>query len=140
MCYIALPSLRKFAFKLVLWLAVSDLMFSFANLLGDPTDGSARCYLQVPCRDHSTATVAGARHTTALPQLALTQRESVTMRVLMTCQAYLVSFFTLAAVLWTTVIAHTLHTSLHRPRATLGVHKRMRKYHMCVGVRVEPRV
>lgn len=45
-------------------------------------------------------------------------------------QAYIVSYFELAAVLWTTVIAHTLHQSLHNPQASLGVHKRMKKYHM----------
>ena len=46
-------------------------------------------------------------------------------------QAYIISYFELAAVLWTTVIAHTLHQSLHNPQASLGVHKRMKKYHMC---------
>lgn len=42
-----LPKLRKFAFKLVLWLAVSDMMFAVANLMGDPKHGSALCYVQV---------------------------------------------------------------------------------------------
>ena len=88
-CYLLLPKLRKFSFKLVFWLAVSDLGFSFACMLGDPDDGSVRCYTQ----------------------------------------AYLVSFFTLASVLWTTVIAHTLHISLHHPDKALGMHRRMRLYH-----------
>lgn len=89
-CYIIFKRLRNFAFSLVLWLAVCDLMFSIANVMGSPPDGSGLCFIQ----------------------------------------AYLVSFFALAAVLWTTVIAYTLHISLHSPDKGLGVHKKKRTFHM----------
>lgn len=51
-------------------------------------------------------------------------------------QAYAVSFFVLAAVLWTTVVASVLDTSIHRP-GTVNFARRMPRYHMAVwGVSV----
>ncbi|KAJ7535202.1 hypothetical protein O6H91_12G022400 [Diphasiastrum complanatum] len=44
-CYLLFKDLRKFSFKLVFYLAFSDLTWSFFNLLGDPGRGFL-CYLQ----------------------------------------------------------------------------------------------
>uniref|UniRef100_A0A7S2TMP9 G-protein coupled receptors family 2 profile 2 domain-containing protein n=1 Tax=Lotharella oceanica TaxID=641309 RepID=A0A7S2TMP9_9EUKA len=44
--YIRHPQLRSFVFQLVVWISASDIMYSIANAIGNPSDGSAACYTQ----------------------------------------------------------------------------------------------
>uniref|UniRef100_A0A803LXS9 G-protein coupled receptors family 2 profile 2 domain-containing protein n=1 Tax=Chenopodium quinoa TaxID=63459 RepID=A0A803LXS9_CHEQI len=45
LCYILFKDLRKFSFKLVFYLALSDMLCSFFNIIGDPSTGFF-CYAQ----------------------------------------------------------------------------------------------
>ena len=45
-CFAALPSLRRFSFRLVAYLSMCDCLSSAMLLLGDPRDGSFACSLQ----------------------------------------------------------------------------------------------
>ncbi|XP_010693024.2 G-protein coupled receptor 1 isoform X1 [Beta vulgaris subsp. vulgaris] len=45
LCYLLFKDLRKFSFKLVFYLALSDLLCSFFNIIGDPSTGFF-CYAQ----------------------------------------------------------------------------------------------
>ncbi|KAK2965576.1 hypothetical protein RJ640_018742 [Escallonia rubra] len=45
LCYLLFKDLRKFSFKLVFFLALSDMLCSFFNLVGDPSNGFF-CYAQ----------------------------------------------------------------------------------------------
>lgn len=45
-CFIAFPSLRKFAFRLVFFLSLSDVFSSISSFFGDPPTCSALCYIQ----------------------------------------------------------------------------------------------
>uniref|UniRef100_A0A0D6R682 G-protein coupled receptors family 2 profile 2 domain-containing protein n=1 Tax=Araucaria cunninghamii TaxID=56994 RepID=A0A0D6R682_ARACU len=45
LCYLQFKELRKFSFKLVFYLALSDMFCSFFNILGDPAKGFF-CYAQ----------------------------------------------------------------------------------------------
>ncbi|KAK8930756.1 G-protein coupled receptor 1 [Platanthera zijinensis] len=49
LCYIFFKELRKFSFKLVFFLALSDMFCSFFSIVGDPSNGLF-CYAQ----DYST--------------------------------------------------------------------------------------
>ncbi|XP_047313567.1 G-protein coupled receptor 1-like [Impatiens glandulifera] len=45
LCYYLFKDLRKFSFKLVFFLALSDMLFSFFSIIGDPSKGLF-CYAQ----------------------------------------------------------------------------------------------
>ncbi|XP_054799215.1 G-protein coupled receptor 1 [Prosopis cineraria] len=45
LCYVLFTELRKFSFKLVFYLALSDMLCSFFNIVGDPSKGFF-CYAQ----------------------------------------------------------------------------------------------
>eukprot|EP00897_Mesotaenium_endlicherianum_P006632 jgi/Mesen1/5998/ME000304S05008 len=45
LCYLLFKDLRKFSFRLVFYLSLSDMLTSFFNLLGDPGEG-VLCYMQ----------------------------------------------------------------------------------------------
>ncbi|XP_048133087.1 G-protein coupled receptor 1 isoform X1 [Rhodamnia argentea] len=45
LCYVLFKELRKFSFKLVFYLALSDMLCSFFNIIGDPSKGFF-CYAQ----------------------------------------------------------------------------------------------
>ncbi|KAL2897454.1 G-protein coupled receptor 1 [Bienertia sinuspersici] len=45
LCYLLFKELRKFSFKLVFYLALSDMLCSFFNIIGDPSTGFF-CYAQ----------------------------------------------------------------------------------------------
>ncbi|GMQ02365.1 hypothetical protein CsSME_00048634 [Camellia sinensis var. sinensis] len=45
LCYICFKELRKFSFKLVFFLALSDMLYSFFSIVGDPSKGLF-CYAQ----------------------------------------------------------------------------------------------
>ncbi|KAG6555569.1 hypothetical protein Mapa_002804 [Marchantia paleacea] len=45
LCYLCFKELRKFSFKLVFYLSLSDMLCSLFNLLGDPREGFL-CYVQ----------------------------------------------------------------------------------------------
>lgn len=45
LCYLLFKDLRKFSFKLVFFLALSDMLCSFFNIIGDPSTGFF-CYAQ----------------------------------------------------------------------------------------------
>ncbi|XP_073526058.1 uncharacterized protein [Phyllobates terribilis] len=45
LCYLLFKELRKFSFKLVFFLALSDMLCSFFNIIGDPSTGFF-CYTQ----------------------------------------------------------------------------------------------
>nr|XP_023872856.1 G-protein coupled receptor 1-like [Quercus suber]POE85320.1 g-protein coupled receptor 1 [Quercus suber] len=49
LCYVLFKELRKFSFKLVFYLALSDMLCSFFNMVGDPSKGFF-CFAQ----DYST--------------------------------------------------------------------------------------
>jgi len=44
--YLRYPMLRSFIFQLVVWISASDIMYSIGNAIGNPSDGSAACYVQ----------------------------------------------------------------------------------------------
>lgn len=48
LCFLLFRELRKFSFRLVFYLALSDMLTSLFNLLGDPGEG-VLCYLQGYC-------------------------------------------------------------------------------------------
>ncbi|KAL8254753.1 hypothetical protein R6Q59_032974 [Mikania micrantha] len=45
LCYLCFKELRKFSFKLVFFLALSDMLYSFFSIVGDPSKGFF-CYAQ----------------------------------------------------------------------------------------------
>ncbi|KAM7279141.1 hypothetical protein ACFE04_006275 [Oxalis oulophora] len=45
LCYVLFKELRKFSFKLVFYLAISDMLCSFFSIVGDPSNGFV-CYSQ----------------------------------------------------------------------------------------------
>ena len=45
-CFAAFPQLRKFAFRLVFFLSISDVGASVSSFFGNPTSCSALCYVQ----------------------------------------------------------------------------------------------
>ncbi|CAI5493647.1 unnamed protein product [Closterium sp. Naga37s-1] len=45
LCYLGFKDLRKFSFKLIFYLSLSDMLCSLFNLLGNPGEG-ALCYMQ----------------------------------------------------------------------------------------------
>eukprot|EP00467_Chlorarachnion_reptans_P019472 CAMPEP_0114517478 /NCGR_PEP_ID=MMETSP0109-20121206/17915_1 /TAXON_ID=29199 /ORGANISM="Chlorarachnion reptans, Strain CCCM449" /LENGTH=365 /DNA_ID=CAMNT_0001698001 /DNA_START=9 /DNA_END=1106 /DNA_ORIENTATION=+ len=44
--YLRYPVLRTFIFQLVVWISASDIVYSIANGIGNPGDGSDACYAQ----------------------------------------------------------------------------------------------
>ncbi|XP_044487651.1 G-protein coupled receptor 1 isoform X3 [Mangifera indica] len=73
LCYCFFKELRKFSFKLVFYLALSDMLCSFFSIVGDPSKG-----------------------------------------IFCSAQGYSTHFFCVASILWTTVIAFTLHRTVVR--------------------------
>ena len=45
-CYCALPKLRKFIFRLIIYLSICDFWFCFASFLGHPHPKSTQCIVQ----------------------------------------------------------------------------------------------
>lgn len=44
--YLRYPDLRTFVFQLVVWISASDIVYSIANGIGNPRDGTDACYVQ----------------------------------------------------------------------------------------------
>lgn len=44
--YLRHPELRSFIFQIVVWISASDMIYSLANALGNPSDGTDACYAQ----------------------------------------------------------------------------------------------
>ncbi len=93
-CYLIFKDLRKFAFKLVFFLSLSDVLLSVSDMLGDPQDGTATC----------------------------------------TFQAVVNSYFAIASILWTTMIAYCLYATVIKRQAIEITRMRERYMHMlCWG-------
>ena len=92
--YCWFKDLRKFAFKLVFFLACSDVANSLANMIGNPDEGTGACMFQ----------------------------------------ALVDSFFALSSILWTTMIAYCLYSTVIQRRPVDETRRKEKKmYLFCWG-------
>eukprot|EP00466_Bigelowiella_natans_P009630 jgi/Bigna1/81724/fgenesh1_pg.83_\ len=115
--YIAFPQLRNFSYSLVLYLAISEAFYSVSNMLGNPPNASATCYVQI-------YTICALVYASVSAEAGLDSISSVMQ-----------SYFLLSAILWNAAIAYLLKNAILYPEKVLGITKSMPRYHAyCWGV------